>query len=233
VVPELLRGCWKREWIRFADGTVDDTTAVFWLQLESKMADVRIAAGQPALADRRSLDGCSLNDLTLLSRNEASSGFTTCTSVDPGDDGVRRATAEWFTRGYGVAFQPVTAFPEPGLLEWASDDNVLIERAPSGAYVEQWRRIDGSRSHLAYGRIDERTELYVAGPVAIRVRDRVRPVPRLARLNELIDDCAGDRSAVAALVDSEFSVAFAQTGRYRIAFSTLPWMAGDTIDVHV
>ena len=43
-VPELMFGCWRRAWIEFADGSRDDTTNVVWLQTESSMADVRIAA---------------------------------------------------------------------------------------------------------------------------------------------------------------------------------------------
>jgi hypothetical protein len=236
-VPELLRGCWRREWIRLADGTVDDTTEVYWLQLESLMADVRIAAEQPALAARGSLAACTLVDLSLLAESESSSGFTTCTPIVVGDDGVRRATAEWFTRGYGVAFQPVTAYPEPGLLEWdVNDDTAMIERAPSGAYVERWKLVDGSRSSLVHRRLDDRTELYVAGSVAIRVRDRVQPVPRQARLAELVAECGTHVAAIANLVDCEFSVAFATTGTsgtFRIAVSTLPWMTGETFDVRL
>jgi hypothetical protein len=232
-VPELLRGCWKREWIRLEEGSVDDTTSVYWLQLESLMADVRIAADQPSLAARGSLAACSLDDLKLLSQSESSSGFTTCTPIERGADGVRRATAEWFTRGHGVAFQPVTAYPEPGLLEWGEDDAVMIERAPSGAYVEQWRLVEGSRSPLVHQRLDTRTEVYLSGSVAIRVRDRVQPVPRAARLAELVAECGTNEAAIAALVDCEFSVAFPDGSTYLIALSTLPWMVGETFDVTV
>ena len=31
------------------------------------------------------------------------------------------ATAAWHTRGHGVNFQPVSAFPEPGLMTWSDD----------------------------------------------------------------------------------------------------------------
>ena len=52
-VPDLMLGCWKRAWIEFADGTRDDTTTVVWLQTESLMADVRIAADRPDPARSR------------------------------------------------------------------------------------------------------------------------------------------------------------------------------------
>ncbi len=148
-VPAELVGCWRRAWIEFADGIRDDTSTVIWLQLQSKMADIRVSADQPG-HDCSGLADCSLDELRTLAASESSSGYTTCTPIVVGDDGVRRATAEWFTRGHGVAFQPVSAFPEPGLLEWNDDGTVLYERAPSGAYVEEWRLIPGTSSHLEY-----------------------------------------------------------------------------------
>ena len=33
-----------------------------------------------------------------------------------------------------IGFQPVSAFPEPGELEWNSDGTVMMERAPSGVH---------------------------------------------------------------------------------------------------
>lgn len=83
---------------------------VIWLQLQSKMADLRISTGQPG-HDRASLSECSPEELRALRASESTSGYTTCTPIVIGDDDVRCATAEWFTRGHGVAFQPVSAFP--------------------------------------------------------------------------------------------------------------------------
>jgi hypothetical protein len=137
-VPDDLIGCWRRDWIRFSDGTLDDTTEVYWLQHGSAMVDVRVPATQPEAGGRVGFDGYGLSDLARLADSESSSGYTVCTSIATGRDGVRRATAEWFVRDQlhdrtGVAFQPVTAYPEPGLLEWNDDGTVMIERAPSDA----------------------------------------------------------------------------------------------------
>ncbi len=143
-VPDLMLGCWKRAWIEFADGTRDDTTTVVWLQTESLMADVRIGAGHDGLRHRAGLHDCSVDQLRVLASADASSGFTECGSVDVDADGVRTATASWHTRGHGINFQPVSAFPEPGLMSWNDDATVMIERAPSGAYVEEWRLVPGS-----------------------------------------------------------------------------------------
>jgi hypothetical protein len=229
-VPDLLRGCWKRRWIRFADGTVDDTSLVVWLQLPSLMADVRLAADQPDLMRRGGLAACSLDDLRRLAASESSSGFTTCTPITTGDDGVRRATAEWFTRGHGVAFQPVSAYPEPGVLEWNDDGTVMVERAPSGAYTEEWHLLPGSRDPLVHQVLADGRQWYRAGTTGVLVRDRLRPVPRAARLDELVAELGDDRQAIAELVDCEFSVAERRGQDWTITASTLPWRSGEVID---
>ena len=229
-VPAELFGCWQRAWIEFADGTRDDTSMVIWLQLQSKMADIRVSADQPS-HDRGSLAECSLEELRALAASESSSGYTTCTPIVVGEDGVRRATAEWFTRGHGVAFQPVSAFPEPGLLEWNDDGTVLYERAPSGAYVEEWRRIPGTSTGLRYRQRADGSEIYVAGSVTVFVRDRAHSIPRAARLQQLVADRGDDRAAIERLIDCEFSFARQDGSRYVVEASTLPWNIGKVIDV--
>ena len=230
-VPELLHGCWERAWIRSADGQVDDTTIVVWLQLESRMADVRVAADLADLRYRGALTECSIDDLRRLAQSDSSSGHTTCTPVEHTASG-RRATAQWFNSDVG--FQPVSAFPEPGLLQWGDDDDVLIEQAPSGAYTEEWIRTVGSHHPLGHWTIDDRTQLYRTGDVAVLVRDRAVPPPRLAPLTELIadlDNRDGDiRQALIDLVDCEFSVAKkTASGDFVITASTLPWRIGETV----
>ena len=122
-VPDELFGCWQRQWIEFADGSRDDTSFVVWLQLPSLMADVRLSPAALALAGRTSL---SLSDLMVLAQSDSSSGATVCTPVVEGT-----AVAEWST---AIGFQPVSAFPESGVLEWNSDGTVMMERAPSGVH---------------------------------------------------------------------------------------------------
>ena len=113
-VPDELLGCWQRRWIEFADGNRDDTSFVVWLQLPSLMADVRLSGPALGLAGRRSIAELSNDELLLLADSDSSSGATTCTPVLVGANGVSHATAEW--AGI-VSFQPISAYPEPGLLE--------------------------------------------------------------------------------------------------------------------
>lgn len=235
-VPTELFGCWQRAWIRHADGAIDDTSLVLWLQLPSKMADVRISASQPQLSDRGGFDQCTLDELRALATSESSSGITKCEPVTVGADGIKRSTAEWLTRNadpsdHAVNFQPVTAYPEPGLLQWSQDEKSMTERAPSGAYVEQWNLVDGSQARLIHHHLSDGRQVYIAGPIAILVRDRPKPVWRQARLVDLVAECGNDRSALTSLVDCEFSVARLLDRRWRITSSTLPWRIGDHVDV--
>jgi hypothetical protein len=225
-----MLGCWRRAWIEFADGTRDDTTTVVWLQTESLMADVRIAGDRPDLSDRSGLHECSDDDLRVIASADASSGFTECGPIEADADGLASATASWHTRGHGVNFQPVSAFPEPGLMSWNEDASVMIERAPSGAYVEEWRLVPGSRDLLTVVRADDETT-YRAGPVAVFVRDRSIAIPRQARLLELLDDYAADRPMMESLLDCEFSVAELIGDDWVITASTLPWREGKVLDV--
>jgi len=229
IVPDVLLGCWRRAWIEFADGRRDDKGVVVWLQTERDMVDVRIPE---ARGDRRDFDGCtSVEDCTFeqlqaVATSDGSCGYTDCTPVVVDGDGRRTTTAEWHTRGHGVCFQPLSAFPEPGLMTWNDDGTVMHERAPSGAYIEEWRLVPGSRQPLNAG-----NNLYRAGNIAVLVRDRTTPIPRQARLADLMDDYADDRAVLDGLLDCEFSVAERVDGQWTVTASTLPWLEGTRVDV--
>ena len=120
-VPDRLLGCWRRNWIRFgADGDHERHVAVIWLQTASGMGDVRIDATQ------RPEDTDSSCGITVV--DESTTPFP---------------TADWLDGDTGFSQQPVSRFPEKGLLDWHTD-SLLYERAPSGAYVEEWERLGGS-----------------------------------------------------------------------------------------
>lgn len=243
-VPELLRGAWRRHWIRHRDGSTDSATVVVWLQLESLMADIRVPAEHVELRERSGLADCDRTDLLRLLKGESSSGHTTCTPIVTDKAGTRTAIAEWFCRAEqqpdgdgaaggngGVGFQPVTAYPEPGSIEWNQDGTVMTERAPSGAYVEEWHLVPGSREDLRHVIVDESTELYITGPTMIRVVDRPIQPSRTARLEDLAVEV--DDEVLGDLVNCEFSLAEqnATTGRFLVTASTMPWLIGTEIGV--
>ncbi len=67
-VPRWLTGCWHRASIIIADGTVDATTRVVYLQTGSRYADIRVDPNRPSFAHRRSLSECSTDELLELAK---------------------------------------------------------------------------------------------------------------------------------------------------------------------
>jgi hypothetical protein len=234
MIPTWLQGCWRRAWIRMADGTVDDRSAVFWLQTPHAMADVRIDGDRPPFDGVHALAECTDAQLAALATANASTGHTTVEQVVDHADGSHSCIAQWHTYGHGANFQPVVTYPEPGLLHVDPSGTVMTERAPSGAYVEEWHLVPGSRDHLRRSALPDGREAFEAGQVLVVVRDRVVTPPREASLAELITTDGLPRATIEALLDTEYSVAFREPdGRTVVRHSTLPWLEGTTLDVAV
>jgi len=228
-VPEKMIGCWERLYIRFRDGSEDRRTRVFWLQTLSGVGDIRIAASRPNLRGRRGLEDCSKDELLKLAEQDCFCGVTL---FDP--DAEPFPTASWPKEAYLFRFQPLITFPEPGWIEWQNAATCMIERAPSGAYEEDWRLQPGSRSfaaHLTERDAPTMTCLFVAGEHAIYARDRAVDLPSDKTLLELARDAECDPDRLRQLVDCEFSYARrAQSGGdYHIEVSTLPWREGQPL----
>jgi hypothetical protein len=224
-----LLGCWHRRSIRFADGREDTATRVVWLQTEKGLADLRIPGDRPDLSHRTGLDDCTQADLLALAEQDAMCGVTL---FDP--DAEPHPTATWPADGNLLRFQPVTAFPEPGWLSWQDGGATMIEQAPSGAYVEDWRRQPGSDRQTEHRRwhADGRLLcLYVAGDHAVLARARVAPIAERRRLPELAHEAAHDLPRLRRLLDCEFSYARREAAGepLRIVLSTLPWQEGRTL----
>jgi hypothetical protein len=131
-------------------------------------------------------------------------------------------SAQWVRE---IAFHPKRHFPEPGLL--SLDGDRMIERAPSGAYEEIWRRQPGSDGERAAFALDEggrAGRLVIAGDHLFLALDRPIPLTGDATLQEMRAEGADP----ALLFDCEFSYA-RRDGRsagYVIALSTDPRREG-------
>ena len=228
-VPTGMIGCWERRSICFSDGTKDKTTRAIWLQTLSGVADIRIASARPNLRGRSGFADCTDDELLKLAEQDCFCGFT---RFNP--DAKPFPTASWPREAYLFRFQPVITFPEPGWIEWQQSGTCMIERAPSGAYEEDWRLQRASRSfavHLTKNDSVVATCLYVAGEHAIYARDRARKLPSDKTLSELASDAKCDRDFLHELLDCEFSYARrTQPGEdYKIRASTLPWREGQLL----
>lgn len=123
-VPEWTLGCFRRRSITFFDGSVDTTTEVIWLQTRGLTADFRLPPARPALREREELFACDADALGLLLDAEAGVSHTKW-------DAGLMSWHDW------IGFQTRVKWPEPGVLRRVGD--CLVEFAPSGAYVEDWR----------------------------------------------------------------------------------------------
>ncbi len=84
----------------------------------------------------------------------------------------------------------------------------MIETAPSGAYVEDWRLLPESRAfaaHLTKRDAAAATCLYVAGEHVIYARNRTVDLPSDKSLVELASDAQYERRRLEELLDCEFS----------------------------
>lgn len=201
-VPEWTLGCFHRRCITFATGVEDATTRVIWIQSHGLTADLRLPLHRPDVAARGELGACTPTQRAELARGE---GFIAHTSWD-GEH------MSWDTK---AAFQPYDKWPEPGRLQRVGA--CLIEWAPSGVYVEDWRLQPGS-SGLCVG-LELLSEtgadgveapraggLVIAGEHAILLVGRRRPLPR-GRAHEVLAE-APDLWADAF----DASVAYARLG---------------------
>ena len=158
----------------------------------------------PNLRGRRGLEDCSKDELLKLAEQDCFCGVTL---FDP--DAEPFPTASWPKEAYLFRFQPLITFPEPGWIEWQNAATCMIERAPSGAYEEDWRLQPGSRSfaiHLTERDAPTMTCLFVAGEHAIYARNRAVDLPSDKTLLELARDAEYDPDRLRQLVDCEFSV---------------------------
>lgn len=228
-VPQKMIGCWKRLNFRSSDGMEDKTTLVIWLQTLSGVCDIRIPASRPDLRERMGFGDCSKDELLKLAEQDCFCGITL---FDP--DAKPFPTASWPKEAYLFRFQPVITFPEPGWIEWRNFGTCMIEKAPSGAYEEDWRLLPESRSfaaHLTRRDAASTTCLYVVGDHAIYARNRTVDLPSDKSLVELARNAQYERGRLEELLDCEFSYARrAGPGEeYKIVASTLPWREGKSL----
>ena len=227
-VPAWSQGCFHRRSIVYANAAEDLASQAIWLQVQGVAADLRIPAWRPDVSARSSLHDCSVEELLDLAAVEG---------------GV--ADACWANGAVSydnpAAFQPHDAWPESGLLQRVGP--ALIDFAPSGAYVEDWRLQPGSAGLMVGLRLMFETGLdgltrprdgglLICGDHCLFSLDRRRPLPASTPVQQQMR-AAGDPFAFADMAfDGEVSYARRQPdGAYRIALSTNPFRQGGEVPV--
>lgn len=109
--PHRLLGAFRRKSITFCNGLTDERTVVYWFQSRSFTIDLRLPDGAATAAiDRQGWVGDTLWD-------------------------ADRLELSWAVRS---SYQLRNQWPEPASFRFIG--NSVIEFAPSGAYVEDWRQ---------------------------------------------------------------------------------------------
>lgn len=227
-VPAWTLGCFIRRSITFANGAEDSRTQVIWIQSHGLTGDLRIPLRQRRPMGAQSLEECFVADLARIAEAEGGVADTAWA------DGVMSWT-NW------AAFQPYDKWPEPGQLRRIGD--ALIEFAPSGVYVEDWRFQGGSDGLFCGLRLisegpslgDQTPRdggLVIAGEHLIYAEGRREPLADTCPAKKQILE-APDPTAMAARV-FDCTAAYARRGadgEYRIALATDPFVEGATVDL--
>ncbi len=233
-VPRWALGCFRRKSIGFFDGFSDRTTEVLWLQSSALTFDLRLWPDRPRLTSRNALREASADQLVRLAEAEGGIARTSAESLPGLAHQARLSWDEW------DAFQPYAKWPEPGICRRVGDR--LIEFAPSGAYVEDWRyQPAGAGALVGLRMIEERDRdsgavlhrgggLVICGRHAGFVRGRANPLPEGARAADLVRASPSDGELLEAVFGCEASYAVAETpGAYVVRASTWPWREGEPL----
>jgi len=224
-VPAWMLGHFRRRSITFADGRSDTHTQVHWLQSRGFTIDLRLPAMPPVAV--RPWQAYGDEALRVLANHEGWMADSLWDGQSLGWQG-------------GVSLQTHNRWPEPALLQRVG--NCMIEFAPSGAYVEDWRLQSTGGPLIGLRLVEERdTErgellhrgggLIVCGTHAGWVHGRPQALPDSPLgLRERVAQALGDGAALAALFDFETSLALgdARTG-YRVELSTVPGRIGQAL----
>lgn len=224
-VPQWALGAVKRLSITFATGPTDDRTRVHWVQSHAMTGDIRINPTRPQIDASTRLEDLDHDSLVALASVE---GGVAATSWD---DGVMR-WADW------IGFQPYDKYPEPGILHRIGP--CMIELAPSGIYVEDWRFqpsapgiVCGLRLLSEVTRDGEKRAraggLVIAGDHAIMAVARRQELPSGIRAQDFVKTSADPVGAIHRVLDCTVDYAARRGDAFRIVSSTDPRREGGTL----
>jgi len=207
--PRNLLGTFRRKSITFCTGVTDETTIVYWLQSRTFSLDLRLSeAADTPVTERQGWVGDTL-----------------------WDDQARQLS--W---RIAKSYQPRNQWPEPAKLSFIG--NCVLEFAPSGAYVEDWRQKSAAGPFLGLRLVSAISEasgqefaldggLIVAGEHAAFAQSRLPMIDEALQRAASLDDALADGVATVAEIES-YEVSVAVGGR-TITYSTNSQRQGQTI----
>jgi hypothetical protein len=216
-IPAWTLGCWKRRCITYATGREDTKTTVIWIQSHGLTGDLRIPSWRPSAEGRGDLGEFAADELPLLASVEGGVADTSWA-------GDRMAWDNW------SAFQPYDKWPEPGVLQRVGTS--LIEWAPSGIYVEDWRLQPGSSGPMVGLRlaaeIRDGVERRRDGGLVICGEHALFTLGRFAELPEAAPAQRQLAVGLERVFEAEASYCQREADGFRIELSTNPLRHGAT-----
>lgn len=226
--PAWAWGCFHRRSITYANGQEDLAERVVRLQGHSLTGELRVPAWRPDVSGRQAFSGCTVEELLELAAVEGGVAYAAFA------DGLM----SWHDPS---SFQPYVKWPESGQMQRVGAG--LIEFAPTGVYMQDWRLQTGSGGLIAALRLMFETGLdgltrprdgglIICGDHCLFSLDRRRPLPSDAPAAHQMRQ-AGDPFAFADRVfDGETSYARRQAdGRFKVELSTNPFHEGSMAPV--
>lgn len=225
--PTWLAGMWRRQSIRFPDGTEDRTTQVHWGQTRRLYVDLRIPQGRPAAGGRRSLSDFTLPELCQLAEQKGFAGHIL----------MENGACSWVRY---IDYRPDTGRLDAGRLRLDGDtlyEEGDLDSVLASAYQEIYRRERSGSSLSVALRLIAHEPSAVAGfdwtgAVLVLIDDcflfarpRRMALPRAETLRELVEAAANDRALVHAYLDCELSLG-RHGGPWQVEESTLPFREG-------
>ena len=228
-VPAWTLGAFRRASIAYANGAVDPITRVIWTQSHTMTGDLRIPPHRPKIAATDRISDMDRATLVAIAAAEGAVGDTFW-------NGELMSWNWWFSH------HPYDKWPEPAWLRRVGVS--MIEFAPSGAYVEDWRLLpsaDGAMAGLslvaetdASGHFQPRAGgIVLSGDHAIVCLARHVPLPDGVRAQDYVVDAADPAAAYARVAGGSVSHLVRRNGVFTIDASTDPWsetLAADGFD---
>ncbi|MFN4140482.1 hypothetical protein [Aestuariivirga sp.] len=223
--PGWLAGLWRRSSIVLADGTVDDTTLVYWGQTETLFVDLRIPADRPDAQGRRSFEDFSDEELLSLAEQKGFAGHVV----------VDGSMCTWVRY---IDFRPDNGRSDQGRLR-IDGDTLFEEGDPSSVLGEGYRETyhrqcrAQQRSVALYrpagqGARENAAVLIVIDDRFLYARARPRPLPQAESLRDLIAAAGNDRELIHGYLDCEVSYGLVSEG-WKVANSTIPFREGQRL----
>ena len=230
-VPSNYIGVWQRQLLETTT-IKDDSSLVLWMQSQHYHIDVRIPAMCAGFSAVSALADYSAAELQLLANQQGFAGLTHVTPYTAQSSDV----CQWVRE---IDYQTPTDARDIGKMVF-TDANTVIETGIDDAYLEVWRRLEGSQEPcyfaLTTGKNHHGAEMQAyfmrTGKHVAFARPRPVAVPKAPSLIHAIQSHKPTRELLLDWLDMEISFGeMLDDNHWKIKYSTLPFKQNLIVDL--